>query len=143
GEFRILNVPVGQHVVRTEVLGYTAVEQTVTIAAGQTATVAFAISEAAIALDEVVVTGTAGQARRREVGNSISQINMNKVVEPVRDVSEILQGRSAGVQVQGSAGSVGAGSSIRLRGTNSVALSNQPLVYVDGVRVRSDPYPVN
>lgn len=143
GEFRILNVPVGQHVVRTEVLGYTAVEQTVTVAAGQTATVAFAISEAAIALDEVVVTGTAGQARRREVGNSISQINMNKVVEPVRDVSEILQGRSAGVQVQGSAGSVGAGSSIRLRGTNSVALSNQPLVYVDGVRVRSDPYPVN
>src|SRR5690606_21392604 len=94
-------------------------------------------------LDEVVVTGTAGQARRREIGNSISQINLSEVNEPLRDVSEILQGRAAGVQVQGSAGSIGAGSSIRLRGTNSVALSNQPLIYVDGVRINSDAYPSN
>ena len=42
-----------------------------------------------------------------------------------------------------SAGVIGAGSSIRLRGNTSVALSNQPLVYVDGVRVRSDEYPKN
>src|SRR5439155_229589 len=42
-----------------------------------------------------------------------------------------------------STGSTGAGSSIRLRGNTSVALSNQPLIYIDGVRVRSDEYPKN
>ena len=43
----------------------------------------------------------------------------------------------------GSTGSTGAGASIRLRGNTSVALSNQPLIYVDGVRTRSDEYPKN
>ncbi len=32
---------------------------------------------------------------------------------------------------------------IRLRGNRSRALSNQPLIYIDGVRVRSDPDPTN
>ena len=143
GSFRILNVPAGTHVVEARVLGYRTSRTEVALAAGASATVDFDLTEAAVSLDEVVVTGTAGQARRREIGNSISQINLSEVNEPLRDVSEILQGRAAGVQVQGSAGSIGAGSSIRLRGTNSVALSNQPLIYVDGVRINSDAYPSN
>src|SRR5690606_19828677 len=88
-------------------------------------------------------TGTAGAARRREVGNSISQVKVSEVAEPVQDVADLLQGRAAGVTITSSSGSTGAGSSIRLRGTTSVALSNQPLVYVDGVRIRGDAYPKN
>lgn len=143
GEFTIPNVPAGTHMVRAELIGFGNSQSQVAVQAGQTARLNFQLTEAAISLDEVVVTGTAGQARRREIGNSISQINVSNVVEPVQKVDELLQGRAAGVQVQGSAGSVGAGSSIRLRGANSVALSNQPLIYIDGVRVRSNPYPKN
>src|SRR5690606_33080401 len=143
GEYLIVNVPAGTHAVRVQMIGYTSQEEQVTVSAGETATADFEISESAIALDEVVVTGTAGAARRREVGNSISQVKVSEVAEPVQDVADLLQGRAAGVSVSTSSGSLGAGASIRLRGTNSVALSNQPLVYVDGVRVRSDPYPKN
>src|SRR5262249_61573709 len=39
----------------------------------------------------------------------------------------------------GQPGSVG---TIRLRGTNSVTQSNAPIVYVDGVRIYSDPGPL-
>lgn len=143
GEYTIVNVPPGAHTIRASLLGYSVSERQITVGAGEAMTLDIPLSESAIALDEIVVTGTAGQARRREIGNSISQVNMTNVVEPVRDVSEILQGRTAGVQVQGSAGSIGAGSSIRLRGTNSVALSNQPLIYVDGVRIRNESYRAN
>src|SRR5690606_4990073 len=95
----------------------------------------------ALSLDAVVVTGTAGQARRREVGNTITQVQMSEVVEPVGNVESLLQGRAAGVNVTMASGQAGDGAKIRLRGNVSAALSNQPLIYVDGVRVRSDGYP--
>lgn len=143
GEFVIVNVPAGQHSVRARMLGFSATDKAVGVQVGQTATVDFQLAETAIALDEIVVTGTAGQARRREVGNSIAQINVAQVAEPVQDANTLLQGRSAGVNVVQAGGSMGSGASIRLRGNTSVALSNQPLIYIDGVRVRSDAYPKN
>jgi TonB-dependent SusC/RagA subfamily outer membrane receptor len=59
------------------------------------------------------------------------------------NVSAVLQGTIPGASIQQSGGSAGAGASIRLRGLASVSLSNQPLIYVDGVRIRSDQYPKN
>jgi len=41
------------------------------------------------------------------------------------------------VQVLPSAGTVGAGTRVRIRGLNSVSLSNEPIYYVDGVRMES------
>lgn len=143
GSFVITGVPAGAQRVQVRLIGYTPVDQPVTVVAGGTATVDFTVTQSATALDQVVVTGTAGQARRREVGNSISQVNVANAPEPSTNVSNLLQGRVAGASVQLSGGSAGAGSSIRLRGNSSVALSNQPLIYVDGVRTRSDEYPKN
>src|SRR5690606_24529268 len=73
GNFVIVNVPIGERVVRAELIGYEAAEQTVTVTAGQTATVELTLSPAAIGLDEVVVTGTAGGQERRAIGNVVSQ----------------------------------------------------------------------
>ena len=120
-----------------------AVVKTVDVAAGQAATLDFVVTSTPISLDEVVVTGTAGSARKREVGNSIGQIKVSEAPEVTSNVSNLIAGRMAGVSVSGSTGNSGSGSSIRLRGTTSVALSNQPLIYVDGVRTRSDEYPRN
>src|SRR2546425_13283280 len=47
-------------------------------------------------------------------------------------------GRAAGVLIQPATGAVGSGSRIRIRGASSFSLGNQPLVYVDGVRVDAD-----
>jgi TonB-dependent SusC/RagA subfamily outer membrane receptor len=143
GTFQINGVPAGAQHLQAHLIGYAAVEKPVTVAAGQTATVDVTLNQTAVSLDEVVVTGTAGQARRREVGNSISAVNAADAPGAKTDLSSLLQGRVAGASVQLSGGSSGAGSSIRLRGISSVSLSNQPLVYIDGVRVRSDEYPKN
>jgi hypothetical protein len=132
GEFLIVGVPAGTQTVRVQMLGFGTQEQPVTVAPGQAATAEFRMAEEALALDEVVVTGTAGSARRREVGNSISQIDMSKVNEPVQGVDALLQARAPGVNVSFADASVGAGAVIRLRGNVSVTQGNQPLIYIDG-----------
>jgi len=143
GRYTFTGVPAGTQTVRVRALGFQPIEKTVDVAAGQTATLDFVVTSAPVSLDEVVVTGTAGSARKREVGNSIGQIKVAEAPEVTSNVSNLIAGRMAGVSVSGNTGNSGSGSSIRLRGTTSVALSNQPLIYVDGVRTRSDEYPRN
>ncbi|MEP7381188.1 MAG: TonB-dependent receptor [Gemmatimonadota bacterium] len=143
GSFSIVAVPVGSRVVRVRLIGYQPTEKTVTVTEGGTATVDFTLTQSAISLDEVVVTGTGGSARKREVGNSIGQIKVSDIAEVPSNVSQMLTGRLAGVNVSGGTGNSGGGSAIRLRGATSVALTNQPLIFIDGVRTRSDEYPRN
>ena len=143
GTYVILSAPTGAQRLQARLIGFAPTERPVTITVGGTETLDFSLSPTAAALEEVVVTGTAGSARKREVGNSISSLKTGDVPEAPTNVSNLLQGRVAGASVQLSTGSAGSGSSIRLRGNSSVALSNQPLIYVDGVRMRSDEYPKN
>ena len=143
GDYLIGNVPPGTPLVRVRVIGYSNIEKSVPVSAGNTTTLNFALTISAVALDELVVTGTAGSARKREVGNAIGQIKVADNPEVPTNLSNLLAGRLAGVTVGGGVGNAGSGSAIRLRGTTSVTLTNQPLVFIDGVRTRSDEYPRN
>lgn len=143
GRYILLNVPAGTYQLTAERIGYQTVSREVNVQAGQTTTVDVTLATQALGLDELVVTGTAGAARRREVGNTISQIDMVNVVEPPVNMDALLQSRVTGMIVTPGSGSIGSGSAIRLRGNVSVAMSNQPILYVDGVRVRSDGYAKN
>ncbi len=137
GRYLLPNVPAGTHTIEVQYIGYSASSAEVTVTAGQASLQDFELRSEAISLEGVVVTGTAGAARRREIGNSISQLNEDAFQSaPVANVADILQGRALGTQVLTNGGQVGAGSTIKLRGNNSVAFSNSPLVYVDGVRIR-------
>lgn len=140
GEFLLLNVPSGQHTVRVQMLGYGTDERTITVAAGQTAQLDFALAERALALDEVVVTGQVGQARRREVGNAITQIDMSRVIEPAMSAENLIQASAPGVRVAVTDATIGSGAAIRLRGNVSTTQGNQPLIYIDGIRMAEDAY---
>lgn len=143
GQYVITNVPAGSYTMRATRIGFRAVTQEVTVEAGEPTQADFTLSTEALALDEVVVTGTAGAARRREIGNTIAQLNMDEIAEPPVNTDALLQGRVIGMTVTPGSGSIGSGAQIRLRGNVSVAMSNQPILYVDGVRVRSDGYAKN
>lgn len=138
GRFLIQNVPAGPQQLRAVLLGYGPVTQTVSVVTGETAQLDFQLSLSAIALDEVVVTAV-GEQRKREIGNALGSIKAAEVVAeaPITSVSELIQGRASGVSVGQSSGSTGLGSRIRIRGSNSISLSNEPLLYVDGIRVSS------
>ena len=136
GRFTIGNIPPGTHTLRAVFIGYGPVAHEFTVADGGTAEVDFQLRTSALALDGIVVTAT-GQQRKRELGNAVSDIDAGAIreVAPINNLSDLLQGRSAGVQVLNSAGTSGVGSRIRIRGSSSISLSNEPLVYVDGIRV--------
>lgn len=143
GRYLIPNVAPGTYTLRVERIGYAAEEQSVTVQPGQVTTVNFSLAQQALALDELVVTGTAGAARRREIGNSIAQIDIANVAAPPVSTDGLLQGQAPGLIVTQGNGAVGGGAQIRLRGAVSVTQSNQPIIYVDGVRVRSEAYARN
>lgn len=137
GQYSINEVPAGQYTVTATQIGREAGSRQVTVVAGQTQTVNFALGTTTIALEGLVATATGEDKRQREVGNAVGSINVAEDVElaSVNDVAQVLQGRTAGVSVLESGGTVGGGARIRIRGSNSVSLSNDPLLIIDGIRV--------
>ena len=108
------------------------------MADGGHATADFVMAAAPVQLDEIVTTAT-GEQRKLEVGNAVTTIDAAKITEtaPITEFSNLLSGRAAGVQVLKSSGTTGEGTRIRIRGSNSISLSNEPLYYLDGVRLES------
>src|ERR1051326_99241 len=134
GRFRIAGVSGTDVTVNVRMIGYQAISQTVRV--GNT-NLQFAMSERALELNQVIVTGTAGGEQKRELGTSVDQVKVSDVTakQVVPSVDALLNGRAAGVAVLPGTGMVGAGARVRIRGIGSFSLSADPLVYVDGVRV--------
>src|SRR5205085_10530989 len=139
GRFLITGVPVGQVTLRAQKLGYTPVQRALTIAGNDTATADFRLSAAALALDEVVVTGTPGATEKRVLGNTVSTVKADELTKqtPIPTVTELLQGRAAGINVTTNSGSVGTSATIRIRGASSLSANTQPVIYIDGIRMQS------
>ena len=144
GTFRIVGAPAGPVVLRALRIGYRAATQTVTVPAGGSVTATFTLANTPSTLEQVVVTATGGTQRQREEGNAVSQITPDSVsLAAVPNVSGLVNGRAAGVSVVGTSGSTGTAARIRIRGANSLSLSNDPLLIIDGVRINSDPSSTN
>ena len=140
GRYTIRNVPSGQREVSATFIGYSPTSQTVTVTAGGSVTADFALARSAVELSAIVTTASGVEQTARQIGNAVSNINVENVeLAPVRNFSDLLQGRATGVSVIQSSGTAGTGSRIRIRGSNSVSLSNSPLLIVDGIRVDDDP----
>jgi TonB-linked SusC/RagA family outer membrane protein len=139
GDYVISNAPAGSRELTVRRLGYARRTQTVTVPAAGEVRADFGITQAASQLEAVVVTGTAGGAERRTVGNAVTQLDVRDITEKttVTNVSEVLQARSPGVSVQAGAGTPGAASEITIRGYGSFT-NNRPVVFIDGIRMDTD-----
>src|SRR6185295_9345318 len=107
--------------------------------AGRRDTVEFVLTQQAISLHEVVVTGTAAATEVRKVGNSVASVNVSELTEKSRilSVDQLLKGRTAGVMMNISQSAVGASGQIKIRGTKSISLPSDPALYIDGVKVNN------
>lgn len=86
-------------------------------------------------LDDVVVIGY-GTQKKSDLTGSVSTVSSKQISKvPNSRVDQALQGRAAGVQVTQTSGAPGAGTSIRVRGGNSITGSNEPLWVIDGIIV--------
>ncbi len=126
------------HVTR---IGFAPRTVTFTARAG-TMTLDVTLAEQAIALSQVVVTGTVGNQERRAQAAVVTSVDAASAVQaaPITNVNQLLSGRAEGINVTQSTGSVGSTSVVRIRGVSSISLSNDPLVFIDGVRIDNTNY---
>lgn len=86
-------------------------------------------------LDEVVVVGY-GTQRKIETTGSIVSIKAAELLQtPVANVAQGLQARVAGVQITQNSGAPGGNVSVRIRGTNSINGTSEPLYVIDGIQI--------
>ncbi|MGE0552981.1 MAG: SusC/RagA family TonB-linked outer membrane protein [Gemmatimonadales bacterium] len=134
GRFEIRGVPGQTVVLDVRLIPYQAVE--IEARVGDT-NLRIELTRLALSLEEVVVTGTAGGAQRREVANAVATVRVTEQVEtaPILTLGQLINARAPGVQVNSPSGQVGGGERILVRGRSSLSLRITPLIYVDGVRV--------
>ncbi|WP_223883348.1 SusC/RagA family TonB-linked outer membrane protein [Arenibacter lacus] len=93
------------------------------------------LQEDSAKLDEVIVTGYTSQ-RKSDLTGAVSIVNIDEMTDqPLASVNEIVQGRSAGVEVL-SSNSPGGNAAIRIRGFSTIR-NNDPLYVIDGVPTTS------
>jgi len=136
GRFRLIGLAGEEVVLEFRRIGYR--PATVTARAGDLE-VRVLLAEKVLDLDAVVVTGTPVETERRALGNAVATINAAQVVEtaPVQSLQDLLNARAPNVVPHLTSGNVGTGARLRVRGASSLGLSNQPLLYIDGVRVNN------
>jgi TonB-linked SusC/RagA family outer membrane protein len=83
-------------------------------------------------LDEVVVIGY-GTVKKSDLTGAVTSVKSVEInAFATSNVMQSLSGRAAGVQVVQNSGSPGGAVNIRIRGTNSIQGSNEPLYVIDG-----------
>lgn len=140
GRFIITRAPLGEQTVRAILIGYSQANQTVNVTAGQPVVADFQLNTSAVNLEALVVSAATGREQRlREIGTSVGTIEVENLnPAPVTSVSDVLGGRTEGVILQDVNGTTGTSQRIRIRGANSLSLSNEPLIFVDGVQLNTD-----
>ncbi len=115
-------------------IGYTSQEVAVN---GQT-NITVTLQEDAEQLEEVVIIGYGTTTVKDATGavSSVTAEDFNGGI--ISSPEQLIQGKTAGVQITQSSGEPGAGISLRIRGTGSVRGNNSPLFVIDGVPVSNE-----
>ncbi len=99
---------------------------------GQT-TLNYVLEEDLEALEEVVIIGY-GTTTVKDATGAVASVTSEDFNQGIINTPEqLIQGKTAGVQISQDSGEPGSGVAIRIRGTNSVRSNNNPLFVVDGV----------
>ncbi|WP_316846638.1 TonB-dependent receptor [Pedobacter psychrodurus] len=128
GEFVLKNVPENAILIISYV-GYATQEIKADAQAEMTIKLVLKLDE----LSEILVVGY-GTTKREDLTGSVATIGKKELKNvPITRVDQMLQGKAAGVQVTSISGAPGSGSSIRIRGGNSITAGNEPLYVIDGL----------
>ncbi|GAA4826986.1 SusC/RagA family TonB-linked outer membrane protein [Algivirga pacifica] len=131
GRFK-LNISQLPQILLFSYIGYDSQEITVQNAT----TLKVVMREAVGEMDEVVVTAFGLEREKKALGYAVQEVKGDDLLQ-VRptNIANSLSGRVAGVQIQGGGTGEGGSPRIVIRGMNSIAGSNDPLVVVDGIPV--------
>lgn len=84
-------------------------------------------------LNDVVVVGY-GSMKKGEITSAITNVKSDEFVKgTVKDATQLLQGKVAGLQIVNPSGDPTAGMQINIRGVSTISSSSDPLIIIDGV----------
>ncbi len=130
GKFTV-NVPADANTLVVSYTGFTSLEYAVSTASNN---VIITLEENASQLNEVVVTGLGIRRDKKALGYAVTTLDNTQLeLRPEADISRVLRGKIAGVDITQTSGLAGSGTNIIIRGYSSISGSNQPLFVVDGV----------
>lgn len=110
-------------------VGYTSQE----IPVGTRTVINVTLMPSVVGLDEIVVVGY-GTQRKESVTGSVASMRGDEMRDvPSSNITQALQGRIAGVEMQQTSTKPGATMQIRIRGSRSLNASNDPLIVLDGI----------
>ena len=138
GKFTIDYEPTGEYVLVASYIGYKKTSITTSAASDNV----ISLSSDVFSSQEVVVTGMASE---RSLGNtevSVSRLNASDLtdVNNFSDMSQMLYGKVSGVDIRKSSGNVGGGWRFDVRAGGGLNGDEQPVIYLDGVRLDNDEY---
>ncbi len=86
----------------------------------------------AIGIEEVVAVGY-GTMKRSDLTGAVTSVKGDQLEStPANTFVQTLQGRAAGVDIKAASNAPGGGIRIRIRGSNSINASSEPLYVIDG-----------
>jgi len=102
------------------------------VAVGNKSIINVVLEEETIGIEEVVAVGY-GTVRKSDLTGSVTSVKSDEIKAfATSNVMQSLSGRAPGVQVSQNTGAPGGSVSVRIRGTNSIQGSNEPLYVIDG-----------
>ncbi|WP_116772273.1 SusC/RagA family TonB-linked outer membrane protein [Maribacter litoralis] len=124
----------GEYQLKVSYLGYSTKTVPITLGSSSNIVTDVVLTEDLLSLDEVVVTGSTVGVNKRTLGNSISSVKSEDLVNNgATAVDQAISGKVTGALVQQNSGDPAGGISIRLRGPSTVLGSSDPLYIVDGI----------
>jgi TonB-dependent starch-binding outer membrane protein SusC len=129
GGFTFLDLPAGPILLRIQHSGYMSQVEEARIPVGDVAVVELLIQPLVVALRGLVVTNERPEDTAAEIVISV------RPEEHAMTVAEVLRRRVPGLRVGPSNGTLGAGGQLRFRGSTSLSLSTEPVIFMDGILV--------
>jgi TonB-dependent SusC/RagA subfamily outer membrane receptor len=137
GSYTITNVPAGAYTLVVSFVGYRTESSKINIVSNETITANFTMKVDVFLGEEVVVTGIASRTSKEVAEVAVSRVSAAQLTEinNYQSVSQLVTGKVAGVSLAPSSGNAGSGFRFNVRSGGGLNGDEQPIIYVDGVRV--------
>ncbi len=135
GRYSLDNVPAGATLVFS-CLGY----ETQEISIGEKTTIDVTMENDTQMIEALVVVGY-GSQRKSDIATSVASVDADQLkAYPGGNITEMLRGRAAGVNITSTSGRPGAIPDITIRGSRSITAKNLPLFVIDGCTASAEEF---
>ncbi|MFZ4772215.1 MAG: SusC/RagA family TonB-linked outer membrane protein, partial [Ferruginibacter sp.] len=102
------------------------------VAVGNKSNINVTLTEETVGIEEVIAIGY-GTMKKSDLAGAVASVKGDDLGStPANTIVQTLQGRTAGVDIKSASNAPGGGIRIRIRGTNSINASSEPLYVIDG-----------